>query len=108
MHAISHARNHAHACMPIWMREYACIRYVQVWHNYAFDRHVLFNHGVDVKGFGGTASAIFVVVVVAAVVVVVVVVVVVAAAAVVVVVVVVVVVAIAVVARASEAQPAPH
>ena len=25
----------------------------KVWHNYAFDRHVLFNHGVDVQGFGG-------------------------------------------------------
>ena len=23
------------------------------WHNYGFDRHVLFNHGIDVKGFGG-------------------------------------------------------
>ena len=25
----------------------------QVWHNYAFDRHVLYNHMVDVQGFGG-------------------------------------------------------
>jgi len=23
------------------------------WHNYGFDRHVLYNHGIDVKGFGG-------------------------------------------------------
>lgn len=25
----------------------------KVWHNYSFDRHVLFNHGINVKGFGG-------------------------------------------------------
>ncbi|KAL9187036.1 hypothetical protein ACHAXT_010756 [Thalassiosira profunda] len=26
---------------------------LKVWHNYGFDRHVLFNEGIDVKGFGG-------------------------------------------------------
>lgn len=26
---------------------------VQVWHNYSFDRHVLFNHGIDARGFAG-------------------------------------------------------
>jgi hypothetical protein len=25
----------------------------KVWHNYGFDRHVIFNEGIDVKGFGG-------------------------------------------------------
>jgi DNA polymerase-1 len=25
----------------------------KVWHNYSFDRHVLGNHHVDCKGFGG-------------------------------------------------------
>uniref|UniRef100_A0A7S0H1P1 DNA-directed DNA polymerase family A palm domain-containing protein n=1 Tax=Amorphochlora amoebiformis TaxID=1561963 RepID=A0A7S0H1P1_9EUKA len=25
----------------------------KVWHNYSFDRHVLWNHGIDVQGFGG-------------------------------------------------------
>lgn len=25
----------------------------KVWHNYSFDRHVLFNHGIRVRGFGG-------------------------------------------------------
>uniref|UniRef100_A0A7S4EZM0 DNA-directed DNA polymerase family A palm domain-containing protein n=1 Tax=Chrysotila carterae TaxID=13221 RepID=A0A7S4EZM0_CHRCT len=25
---------------------------LKVWHNYGFDRHVLWNHGVDVRGFG--------------------------------------------------------
>ena len=25
----------------------------KVWHNYGFDRHVLYNHGIDVTGFGG-------------------------------------------------------
>jgi DNA polymerase I len=28
-------------------------RYKKVWHNYGFDRHVMFNEGVDCKGFGG-------------------------------------------------------
>lgn len=25
----------------------------KVWHNYSFDRHVLWNHGIDCKGLGG-------------------------------------------------------
>jgi DNA polymerase I-like protein with 3'-5' exonuclease and polymerase domains len=25
----------------------------KVWHNYGFDRHVLFNHGIDARGFSG-------------------------------------------------------
>ncbi len=28
-------------------------RCLKVWHNYGFDRHVLWNHGIDVRGFGG-------------------------------------------------------
>ena len=28
-------------------------RALKVWHNYGFDRHVLFNEGIDVKGLGG-------------------------------------------------------
>ena len=24
-----------------------------MWHNYSFDRHVIYNHGIDVKGLGG-------------------------------------------------------
>lgn len=28
-------------------------KYKKVWHNYGFDRHVMFNEGVDCKGFGG-------------------------------------------------------
>ena len=28
-------------------------RCLKVWHNYGFDRHVLWNHGLDVRGFGG-------------------------------------------------------
>lgn len=27
--------------------------YKKIWHNYGFDRHIFFNHGIDVKGFGG-------------------------------------------------------
>ena len=26
---------------------------LKLWHNYGFDRHVLWNHGIDVRGFGG-------------------------------------------------------
>ena len=26
---------------------------LKVWHNYGFDRHVLFNEGINVRGFGG-------------------------------------------------------
>ena len=26
---------------------------LKVWHNYSFDRHVFFNGGIDVRGFGG-------------------------------------------------------
>ena len=29
---------------------------MKVWHNYGFDRHVLWNEGIDVKGFGGDTS----------------------------------------------------
>ena len=28
-------------------------KHLKVWHNYGFDRHVLFNEGIDVKGLGG-------------------------------------------------------
>jgi len=28
-------------------------RHLKVWHNYGFDRHVMWNEGIDVKGFGG-------------------------------------------------------
>ncbi|EGZ27465.1 hypothetical protein PHYSODRAFT_284102 [Phytophthora sojae] len=27
--------------------------YLKVWHNYSFDRHVLYNHGINVQGLGG-------------------------------------------------------
>lgn len=28
-------------------------KHLKVWHNYGFDRHVMWNHGIDVRGFGG-------------------------------------------------------
>lgn len=28
-------------------------RYLKVFHNYGYDRHIFFNHGIEVKGFGG-------------------------------------------------------
>ena len=30
-----------------------CEAALKCWHNYGFDRHVLWNHGLDVRGFGG-------------------------------------------------------
>jgi len=27
--------------------------YLKCWHNYGFDRHIMYNHGIDCKGFGG-------------------------------------------------------
>lgn len=27
--------------------------YLKCWHNYGFDRHIFYNHGINVKGFGG-------------------------------------------------------
>lgn len=28
-------------------------RFLKVWHNYGFDRHVMWNEGIDCRGFGG-------------------------------------------------------
>ena len=28
-------------------------KHLKVWHNYGFDRHVMWNEGIDVRGFGG-------------------------------------------------------
>jgi DNA polymerase-1 len=28
-------------------------RYKKIWHNYGFDRHIMWNEGIDCKGFGG-------------------------------------------------------
>ena len=28
-------------------------KHLKVWHNYGFDRHIMWNEGIDVKGFGG-------------------------------------------------------
>ncbi len=28
-------------------------RYLKCFHNYGYDRHIFYNHGIDVKGFGG-------------------------------------------------------
>ena len=27
--------------------------YKKIWHNYGFDRHIFYNHGINVQGFGG-------------------------------------------------------
>ncbi len=28
-------------------------KFLKVWHNYSFDKHVLYNHGIHTRGFGG-------------------------------------------------------
>lgn len=28
-------------------------KHLKVWHNYGFDRHIMWNEGIDVRGFGG-------------------------------------------------------
>jgi DNA polymerase-1 len=28
-------------------------KYLKVWHNYGFDRHIFNNHGINIQGFGG-------------------------------------------------------
>eukprot|EP00536_Pseudo-nitzschia_multiseries_P000650 jgi/Psemu1/249814/estExt_Genewise1Plus.C_80101 len=33
-----------------WMEDE---RFKKIWHNYGFDRHVMWNEGIDCKGFGG-------------------------------------------------------
>jgi DNA polymerase I-like protein with 3'-5' exonuclease and polymerase domains len=43
-----------HALLSTHRREYFEDENInKVWHNYSFDRHVLHNHGIDCKGFGG-------------------------------------------------------
>mmetsp|Transcript_6377 Transcript_6377/g.13862 ORF Transcript_6377/g.13862 Transcript_6377/m.13862 type:complete len:1245 (-) Transcript_6377:289-4023(-) len=37
-------------CFTPWLEDPGVLK---VWHNYGFDRHVLFNEGIDVLGFGG-------------------------------------------------------
>ena len=34
----------------LWLEDETILK---VWHNYGFDRHVLYNEGINVKGFGG-------------------------------------------------------
>eukprot|EP00954_Amorphochlora_amoebiformis_P016232 1271894-Amorphochlora_amoeboformis.AAC.1 len=31
---------------------------LQVWHNYGFDRHVLYNEGIDARGFAGALTCL--------------------------------------------------
>lgn len=33
-----------------WLED---VKYKKVWHNYGFDRHVLYNEGINCLGFGG-------------------------------------------------------
>ena len=28
-------------------------KYLKCFHNYGYDRHIFYNHGIDVQGFGG-------------------------------------------------------
>ena len=44
---------HADEMFEVWKPYFTDDSLLKVWHNLGFDRHVLYNHGVDVRGFGG-------------------------------------------------------
>lgn len=39
--------------LSIFSQWFSDERYKKVWHNYGFDRHVMYNEGIDCRGFGG-------------------------------------------------------
>lgn len=43
----------AHGVLEEFKQWFEDERHLKVWHNYGFDRHVMWNEGIDVKGFGG-------------------------------------------------------
>jgi 3'-5' exonuclease len=43
----------AHGMLQYFKDWFQDERFLKVWHNYGFDRHVMWNEGIDVKGFGG-------------------------------------------------------
>jgi hypothetical protein len=43
----------AHGVLQEFKEWFEDERFLKVWHNYGFDRHVMWNEGIDVKGFGG-------------------------------------------------------
>jgi hypothetical protein len=43
----------AHGVLQEFKEWFENEEFLKVWHNYGFDRHVMWNEGIDVKGFGG-------------------------------------------------------
>jgi hypothetical protein len=43
----------AHGVLQSFKEWFEDERFLKLWHNFGFDRHVLWNEGMDVKGFGG-------------------------------------------------------
>mmetsp|Transcript_27035 Transcript_27035/g.43449 ORF Transcript_27035/g.43449 Transcript_27035/m.43449 type:complete len:744 (+) Transcript_27035:58-2289(+) len=43
----------AEGTLDLFQNYFEDIQIKKVWHNYGFDRHVLWNHGIDVQGLGG-------------------------------------------------------
>lgn len=43
----------AHDTLMVFKDYFEDATVLKCWHNYSFDRHILFNHNIDVKGFGG-------------------------------------------------------
>ncbi|KAA8499682.1 DNA polymerase I A, chloroplastic/mitochondrial [Porphyridium purpureum] len=44
--------DHADGLIQVFKEYFESPRYLKVWHNYSFDRAVLYNHGIDVQGLG--------------------------------------------------------
>jgi hypothetical protein len=43
----------AHGILQEFKEWFEDDKFLKVWHHYGFDRHVMWNEGIDVKGFGG-------------------------------------------------------
>jgi DNA polymerase-1 len=43
----------AHAILQEFKDWFEDSRFLKIWHNYGFDRHVIWNEGIDCQGFGG-------------------------------------------------------
>ena len=43
----------AHGVLQEFKEWFEDSRFLKVWHNYGFDRHVMWNEGIDCQGFGG-------------------------------------------------------
>ena len=46
-------RAHVQGTLDVFREFFETARLKKVWHNYSFDRHVLYNHGINACGLGG-------------------------------------------------------